>query len=195
MTLDHISGDGPPGIIRKVLKSETHLIEEHLMRLDNDARRRRFAHDVGDRFIHDYACHAADFGNATFGYFVDGDIRAIAELRKGRTALEQTAEVAFSVERPYAGKGIATKLMGRVIHAARNRGVRHLMLVCLAENVKMRAIAAHYGADLTIADGSVIADIVPMSPDYQSFARELMADRMAYVHAVFDLQARLAKIA
>ena len=195
MSPDQSSTDVPSGIIRKVLKTETHLIEEHLMRLDDGARRRRFGHDVADRFIHEYATHAADVGNLTFGYFVDGDIHAIAELRKGRLSLDQMAEVAFSVERPFANHGIGTKLMGRVIHSARIRGIRHLMLGCLVENVKMQAIARHYGADLQIADGSVIANIVPKSPDYASIASELMADRMAYVHAVFDLQARLARIA
>ena len=195
MSPDQTSATGPSGIIRKVLRTETHLIEEHLMRLDGDARHRRFGHDMADRFIHEYASHAADVGNLTYGYFVDGDVRAIAELRKGRLALEQMAEVAFSVERLFANQGIGTKLMGRIIYSARNRGIRHLVLVCLVENVKMQAIARHYGADLQIADGSVIADIVPKSPDYASIASELMTDHMAYVHAVFDLQTRLARVA
>ena len=83
--------------------------------------------------------------------------------------------------------------MGHVIRSARNRGIRHLVLICLAENVKMRAIARHYRGDLSIEEGSVIADIAPMRPDYASVAGEFMADRMTYIHAAFDLQTRLAR--
>jgi RimJ/RimL family protein N-acetyltransferase len=181
--------------IRKVLRSETHLIEEHLLRLEADARYRRFGHDVSDQFIHDYAHHAADFGNLTFGSFQDGDIHAIAELRTSGRAASQTAEVAFSVERAFSNQGIATRMMGRVIRSARNRGIRHLILVCLVENTKMQAIARHYGADLTTEDGSIIADIVPQDADYASMAAEYFDNGMAYAQAALDLQTRLARAA
>jgi GNAT superfamily N-acetyltransferase len=182
------------GMIRKVLRSETHLIDEHLLRLENDARHRRFGHDVSDQFVHDYAVHAADYGNLTFGYFQDGDIRAIAELRQSGTDFGHTAEVAFSVERDFSNKGIGTNLMGRIIRSARNRGIRHLLLVCLVENIKMQAIARHYGADLRIEDGSIVADIIPKRADYASMASEYLDDRMVFVQAALDLQTRLARM-
>lgn len=181
--------------IRRVLRSETHLIEDHLLRLDADARRRRFGHDVSDQFIHGYAMQAADFGNLTFAYFHEGDIRAIAELRQSGRAFGHTAEVAFSVERPFANKGIGTKLMGRIIRAARNRGLKRLLLVCVRDNVKMQAIARHYGADLQLEDGSIVADITPERADYASITSELLDDRVGLVQAAFDWQTRLARIA
>jgi GNAT superfamily N-acetyltransferase len=187
--------DPARGAIRKVLRSETHLIEEHFLRLDGDARRRRFGHDVSDLFVHDYVLHAADVGNMTFGYFTDGEIHAVAELRKSGKPGDQTAEVAFSVERDFANNGIATKLMGRIIRSARNKGIRHLMLVCLVENTKMRAIARHYGADLHVEDGSIVADIIPQRPDYASITAEYLDDRLIFVQAAFDLQSRLARMA
>ncbi len=182
------------GTIRRVLRSETHLIESHLLRLEGDARRRRFGHDVSDHFIHTYALHGADLGNLTFGYFCDGEIRAIAELRQSGRAFGHTAEVAFSVERPYSGKGIGTQLMGRIIRAARNRGLQHLLLVCLRDNVKMQAIARHYGADLKIEDGSIVAAIIPKHADYESYASEFLDDRMVFMQAAFGWQTRLARM-
>jgi GNAT superfamily N-acetyltransferase len=183
------------GTIRKVLRSETHLIEEHLLRLDNDARYRRFGHDVSDQFIHDYALHAADLDNLTFGFFLDGEIHAIAESRKSGKAADYTAEVAFSVERDFANRGIGTNLMGRIIRSARNKGIRRLLLVCLAENIKMKAIARHYGADLNVEEGSIVADIITKRPDYASMAGEYLDDRLVFVQAAFDLQTRLARMA
>ena len=182
------------GAIRKVLRSETHLIVEHLLRLESDARHRRFGHDVSDQFIHDYALHASDYGNLTFGYFQDGDIRAIAELRSSGPTSGRTAEVAFSVERPFANKGIGTRLMGQIIRSARNRGIRHLLLVCLVENIKMQAIARRYGADLIIEEGSIVADIIPKDPDYASMAGDYIDNGMVFVQAAMDLRTRLARM-
>jgi GNAT superfamily N-acetyltransferase len=186
--------DHASGTIRRVLRTETHLIAEHLLRLEGDARRRRFGHDVSDPFIHGYALQAADVGNLTFAFFDAGEIRAIAELRQSDSAFGHTAEIAFSVERPYANLGIGTKLMGRAIRAARNRGLRHLLLVCLRDNVKMQAIARHYGADLHIEDGSIVADITPKRADYTSFAGEYLDDRLVFMQSALDWQQRIARM-
>ncbi|HET6388731.1 GNAT family N-acetyltransferase [Hyphomicrobium sp.] len=179
------------GFVRRLLTSETYLLDEHLHRLDPEARHRRFGHDVSDEFITRYASHAGDFGNVTFGYFVEGELRAVAELRPDDLLHPSAAEVAFSVEKPFVNRGIATQLMGRVIRTARNRGLRHLILVCLRDNAKMQAIARHYGADIKIEDGSVIADIVPSDADYASWAGELLDERMTYLHSALDLRKRL----
>lgn len=184
-TAEHI------GFIRRLLTSETYLLREHLQRLDPDARHRRFGHDVSDDFISRYAARAGDFGNVTFGYFVDGEVRAVAELRPDILMHKDGAEVAFSVEKPFVNRGIATQLMGRVIRTARNRGLRHLILVCLPDNAKMQAIARHYGAELKVADGSVVADIIPKEPDYQSWFSEMLDERMTYLQSALDLQKRV----
>ncbi len=179
------------GFIRRLLTSETYLLREHLQRLDHDARHRRFGHDVSDDFISRYASHAGDFGNLTFGYFVDGEVRAVAELRPDLLMHRDGAEVAFSVEKAFVNRGIATQLMGRIIRTARNRGLRHLMLVCLPDNAKMQAIARHYGAELKVEDGSVIADIIPLESDYQSWFSEILDERMTYIQSAIDLQKRV----
>lgn len=181
----------PLGFIRRLLTSESYLLRDHLQRLDGDARRRRFAHDVSDDFISRYAAHASDFGNVTFGYFVNGEVRAVAELRPDILMHNNGAEVAFSVEKAYVNRGIATQLMGRIIRTARNRGLRHLILVCLPDNAKMQSIARHYGADLKIEDGSIVADIVPEEPDYQSWFSEILDERMTYIQSAIDLQKRV----
>ncbi|MET0409412.1 MAG: GNAT family N-acetyltransferase [Hyphomicrobium sp.] len=187
----HEAGTEHLGFIRRLLTSETYLLREHLQRLDSDARHRRFGHDVSDDFVSRYSARASDFGNVTFGYFVDGEVRAVAELRPDVLMHKAEAEVAFSVERPFVNRGIATQLMSRVIRTARNRGLRHLILVCLPDNAKMQAIARHYGAELKIAEGSVIADIIPKEPDYQSWFSEILDERMTYLQSAIDLQRRV----
>ena len=175
------------GTIRKLWPSESDKFRDHLLRLDKDSRRMRFAHAVSDNFIDDYAGRMNEMGAIIYGYIEGGEVRAVAELRKLGDTWGQEAEAAFSVEPGYQDKGIGTELMGRVIRAGRNRSVNHLYISCLAENRKMQAIARKHEADLRFEYGEVIGEIVPIDPNYFSILAEAMEDRVGYLLAVLDV--------
>jgi GNAT superfamily N-acetyltransferase len=183
------------GTIRKLWPSEEGLFREHLLRLDKDSRRMRFAHGVSDGFIEDYASRMNEMGSIVYGYIENGEVRAAAELRKLGDTWGTEAEAAFSVERSYQERGLGTELMGRVIRAARNRGVHHLFMSCLAENSKMQAIARKHEAELRFEYGEVIGEIVPQEPNYFSLLAEAVEDRVGYMMAVLDLHRRASKAA
>lgn len=183
MSEHHFSG----GTIRKLWPSEANKIRDHLLRLDKNSRRLRFAHAVSDSFIEDYASRMSDMGAIVYAYMEDGKVRAVAELKKLSDVWGDEAEAAFSVEPGYQEMGIGTELMGRVIRAARNRGVHLLYMSCLAENQKMQAIARKHEADLRFEYGEVIGEIVPVNPNYFSILAEAMEDRAGYLLAVLDV--------
>ncbi len=187
----------PPlaGTIRKLLPSETSAFRDHLLRLDKDSRRMRFAHSVSDTFIEDYALRMNDMGSIVYAYAEDTEVRAAAELRKLGDRWGNEAEAAFSVEHAFQDHGLGTELMGRVIRSARNRGIHRLYMSCLAENAKMQAIARKHEADLKFEYGEVIGEILPETPNYFSILAEAVDDRVGYMMAVFDLQKRLVKAA
>lgn len=185
----------PTGTIRKLWPTETAKFRDHLLRLDRQSRRMRFAHGVSDRFVEDYAARMADMGGIVYGYFEGEDVRAVAELKKLGDTWGREAEAAFSVEQPLQEHGIGTLLMGRVIRAARNRGVQHLCVSCLAENSKMQAIARHFEAELRFEYGEVVGEIVPEGPNYFSLLAEAVEDRFGYMMAVLDLHNRVVKAA
>lgn len=183
------------GTLRKLWPNETDKFREHLLRLDTASRRMRFAHAVSNSFIADYAGHMMDNGSIVFGYF-DGDkLIACAELKRIGDTWGDTAEAAFSVETAYQERGIGTELLGRVIRSARNRGVRHLIMSCLANNSKMQAVARRYEAELQFDHGEVIADIVPESANPLSLLAEAFDDRVDYLRAVLDLTGQKAMAA
>jgi GNAT superfamily N-acetyltransferase len=188
MSKDHIHA----GAVRKLLPTEWESFRDHLLRLDTASRRMRFAHAVSDSFIEDYASRMSEMGSIVFALIDHGQVRAAAELRKLGDTWGREAEAAFSVEKTFQDKGIGSELMGRVIRAARNRGVQLLYMSCLAENGKMQAIARKFEADLRFEYGEVVGEIVPESPNYFSVLTEAMEDRVGYMLAVLDLQARLA---
>jgi GNAT superfamily N-acetyltransferase len=183
------------GIFRKLWPQEQMLFRDHLLRLDKTSRAMRFAHGVSDSFIEDYASHMTDAGSTVFAYIEDGEVRAAAELKKLGDIWGREAEAAFSVEAAHQDHGLGTELMGRVIRAARNRGVNLLYMSCLASNAKMQAIARKHEADLRFELGEVIGEIVPQEPNYFSLLAEAVEDRVGFMMAVLDLQRRVVKAA
>jgi len=183
------------GIIRRLWPTEKNKFRDHLLRLDKQSRRLRFAHSVSDSFIEDYASRMSDFGSLVYGHVVDGKVRGAAELRRLGDSWGQEAEAAFSVERPYQDQGVGTDLMGRVVRAARNRRIRRLYMSCLAENAKMQIIAKKHEAVLRFEYGEVIGEILPEQPSYFSLMAEAAEDRVGFLIAVLELQGRMVRAA
>ncbi len=190
-----MSNDNLSGSIRKLWQGETDKFRNHLLRLDKASRRNRFAHAVSDGFIADYASRMTSNGAIVYGFFDGDELRAVAELRKIGDTWGHQAEAAFSVENDFQHKGIATELLGRVIRSARNRGVSHLIMSCLADNGKMQAVARHHDADLRFEAGEVIAEILPHTANPMSVFAEAVEDRFGDLMAVFDLKSKFSKAA
>jgi RimJ/RimL family protein N-acetyltransferase len=183
------------GVVRRLWPTETDKFRDHLLRLDKESRRMRFAHSVSDAFIDEYARRITQYGSLVYGHLVDGTVRGAAELRRLGDTWGEEAEAAFSVERPYQNHGVGTELMGRVVRAARNRNIRRLYMSCLADNAKMQAIARKHAALLRYESGDVVGEILPAQPSYLSLVEEAAEDRMDFIIAVLDLQARLVRAA
>ena len=179
------------GTFRKLWPHEQVLFRDHLLRLDKTSRAMRFAHGVSDSFIEDYARQMADAGSTVFAYVEDGQVRAAAELKKLGAIWGNEAEAAFSVESAFQDRGLGTEMMGRVIRAARNRGVHLLYISCLATNAGMQAIARKHDAELRFELGEVVGEIVPQEANYFSLLAEAVEDRMGFMMAVLDLQRRV----
>ena len=183
------------GIIRRLWPTEANKFRDHLLRLDKDSRRLRFAHSVSDAFIEDYASRMSEYGSVVYGFIVDGKVRGAAELRRLGDTWGEEAEAAFSVERPHQDNGVGSDLMGRVVRAARNRRIRRLYMSCLAENAKMQVIARKHEAVLRFEYGEVIGEILPEQPNYFSMLAEAAEDRVGFMIAVLELQSRMVRAA
>ena len=69
------------GTIRKLWPGETRKYRDHLLRLDEESRRRRFGGHVSDQHIRNHVEGAKGFGAVLYGFFADGILRGVAELR------------------------------------------------------------------------------------------------------------------
>ena len=126
------------GSIRKLWPTDTDKFRDHLLRLDKTNRRMRFAHGVSDAFIEDYAgAHGRD-GRRRFRLFRRRRGAGSGRIEEARRCLGPGGGGSLFRRKALQEQGMGTELMGLVIRAARNRGIQHLCVSCLAENGKMQ---------------------------------------------------------
>jgi RimJ/RimL family protein N-acetyltransferase len=147
--------------IRKLQPAELGLYQEHLIRLDVESRRLRFGMARSDDFICDYVAQVSDFKSVVYAYLDDGQVRAAAELRPSGPQPHRQAEAAVSVEQSCQDSWLGTELLGRIIHDARDRGIRRLCMNCMLENKKMQRVAKKYDALLQFERGDVVGELTP----------------------------------
>jgi GNAT superfamily N-acetyltransferase len=180
------------GTIRKLWVSETEIYRDHLLRLDLESRRNRFAGAVSDEFIRNYVGLASGLDGLTYGFFVGGTLRGAAELRPiGNFAKE--AEVAFSIEKAWQSHGVGTALLERTLLAARNRGYKLLHMACLADNRRMQQLALKFDAQLSFDFGSVVGEVEAAHPTPLSMMREFVADSAGFATAMLEVHARMIR--
>ncbi len=181
------------GMIRKLWIGEAKLYRDHLLRLDPQSRRNRFAGAVADEFVRNYADLAFGIDAVVHGFFVDGTLRGTAELRSIGAPLPRQAEAALSIEKPWQSHGIGSALLERTVLAARNRGVKFLHMACLTDNKRMLELARKFDAELSFDFGSVVGKVATPRPTPLSLMRELVADGHGFATAMLDVQSRLLR--
>jgi GNAT superfamily N-acetyltransferase len=177
------------GSIRKLWVADTTAFRDHLLRLDPQTRRNRFGMAAGDDFIRRYAENSFALDTLIHGVFIGTELIGVGELRSlGKSHVD--AEAAFSVETDWQGRGFGSRLMERVILAARNRRIRRLYMNCLASNGNMQRLARRHGAELEYEAGDVVGLVLPETPTPVSWLREIVRDGYGWASAVAEIQKR-----
>ena len=175
------------GLIRKLWDVEAHAYRDHLLRLDHESRRNRFCGAIAEDTIRSYAATARGGDVILHGFFVDGVLRGVADLR----ILGREAEAAFSIEKPWQSHGVGSALLERSLLAARNRGVKLMQVCCLMENRRMQHLARKFEAELSFDFGAVIGTMETPYPTPLSLMSELVADGHSFAAACIDFQSRM----
>ena len=183
--MHHVFIEG--GLIRKLWPFETTAYRDHLLRLDAESRRNRFCGAIADDIIPNYAATARGGDAILHGFFADGVLRGVADLR----ILGREAEAAFSIEKPWQSHGVGSALLERCLLAARNRGVKLLQVCCLMENRRMQQLARKFEAELTFDFGTVTGTMENPHATPLSVMRELVTDSQSFAAAYVDFQSRL----
>jgi GNAT superfamily N-acetyltransferase len=181
------------GVIRKLWIDRAGPYRDHLIRLDAESRRSRFGGAVSDQFILNYIELSLGLDVVMHGFFVDGILRGVAELRPLGNGFAEEAEAAFSIETPWQSHGVGTALLERTLLAARNRGIKLMHMACLASNRRMIDLARKFEAELKFDFGSVIGEVEAPHPTPMSVLREFVADTHGFATAMLDVHARMLR--
>jgi GNAT superfamily N-acetyltransferase len=176
------------GLIRKVWIAEAERYRDHLLRLDPASRHSRFGGAVSDTIVHQRAALAFTTDHLVHGFFVDGILRGAAELKIFTGVPARAAEVALSIEQRWQSLGVGSALLERTLLAARNRGIRFLLLECLADDARMQQLARKFDAELTFDSGRAVREVMRPCPTPFSLMRDMLADGHGFATAVLDVQ-------
>jgi GNAT superfamily N-acetyltransferase len=164
--------------VRRLWPGDGERLLAHFRRLDDDSRRLRFGRPVSDEFLARY-CEDTDWLRAIMlGFFADGELRGLGELRRLPGAELRTGEFAVTVEAPWRERGTGTGLLGRLAVLARNRGIDSVYMICLLDNRPVQRIANKLSASLSLSWGQVEGRIELGAPSLASHVDEAL-DAMA----------------
>ncbi len=177
-------------VYRKLLPAEIGLLHDHLLRPSPGDRHCRFSGSVTDFVISEHCRRIDWFRTVAIGCFIDGILRAAAELRLDDPRIGWRCEVAVTVEGAWQSQGHGTELLRRSITVCRNRAIRSIYMICLLENRRMQHIARRFEGDLVLGDGEAEVQIALPFPDQFTLAREALDETAAWMLAWYDASAR-----
>lgn len=169
----------PPALPRELHENERDLLFAHLVGLEPEARRLRFASPRSDEALRQYV-DGIDF--ARDAVFVVTDAELVV-LGAAHLALDEGhAELGLSVLPQARGRGIGAALLERCAARARNAGAGALFMNCLSENAPMMRLARRQGLHVALSQGEGEAFVQLPQASLASVASEAVAESLA----VFD---------
>lgn len=171
---------------RKLLPTERDRYLAHLLRLDRADRYARFTGTISDEVIRRHVA-GLDWGRSILvGAFVQGELRGAVELCTDRLLWPNQAELGISVESGLQGQRVGTTLIRRTLTIAANRSVQQVHMICLADNVRMRALARKHGGRMELDGGEFSVTFDLPRPNQFSLALEALEDGAGAFGTVLD---------
>lgn len=166
-------------IIKRLSEKNRGKCLEHFLRLDPESVYTRFCSPLKEEALSNYVKKMNFEKDGIFGIFdIDLNIVGIGEcvIESNR----DSAEVGFSVEKPYQGQGLGNKLMERVVRFAKTQNKHHLEMVCLRTNAATIHLAKKHGLHIQSSYGESLAviDMEEVNPVLENL-NETLDDSMA----------------
>jgi GNAT superfamily N-acetyltransferase len=163
----------------------------HFLSLEPEDRRLRFGAPTGDEVIRAYVDRLDLVRDGLFAVRDEEEVLiAVAHVAIGPVY----GELGLSVLPGHRGQGIGGILFARAVDYLRNRGLRGVVVHCLAENAAMRHLATRHGMRVTLegSDGEGYLALRPATPE--SHFREWLQDQQGAALEILRRNARLARM-
>lgn len=180
--------------IKRIFSNYREEVRGHFLRLDQDSRYSRFCFSISDSSLNNYVDKINFNKDGIFAVFNSNlEIIGIGECVLN-SKNKNVAEVGFSIEKSYQGKGLGNKLMKRVIQFAHSHQVDVLEMFCLSTNAKSMHLAKKHGLKIKQEYGESHALIdLPKNLVIQSLINEQIEDTFANVQIGQTMQYQLVE--
>jgi len=172
--------------IRILMSSERDLLQAHLLRLDAQSRRDRFSGYLNDAAVVRYCESINWLEGLLFGWFEEGELRAVVQLVSLGLAWPSEAELAVTVEADWQDRGIGTALCRHALLVAQNRSISRVKMICLQENARMQRVVRKLRGQLLYIDGSSEGALWVPPPTYLSLWQEAFGEGGALMDTLVE---------
>jgi GNAT superfamily N-acetyltransferase len=139
-------------IIPLYLPRDCAALESHFAALEAADLRSRFCGSMRPEMASRYIDQLKATGVPIYGIVSPGQaIVAVCQLAQ----YERELEVGLTVLRPYRRQGLARALLNRAASHARARGLKALVIHCLADNIAMLSLARRIGMRVVNSHGEI----------------------------------------
>lgn len=146
MKIIDLAGDDRPAMLK------------HLLKLDSHDRYMRFFAVLGDSMLENYVENGINFKrDKAYGVYSGNNLIALAHLSQFES--NHSAEIGISVDKEFRGKGIAGKLLKRILVHCHAVGIKTLFMSCLRQNKTMQKLAAEAGLKVVMDHDEALAEL------------------------------------
>ncbi|NJO63717.1 MAG: GNAT family N-acetyltransferase [Richelia sp. RM2_1_2] len=141
------------------LTTQVHLFYDHLLRLDSESRYLRFQGTITDEGLKSYINSVQQNpNNFVAAKFIDNVVVGAVHMYCG----DQLAELGFSVDDQYRGRGFARDLFNVAVPIAKENGCTTLYVDCFSSNIGMINLARSVGLSIVRngKDASASKDVI-----------------------------------
>lgn len=131
------------------------LVREHLLRLPDEDRRRRFGTPLKDSAIAAYVDRLDPETTQLYGQIEGERLVALAEIFPA--GAPDICEAAFSVDPDRRREGLGRTILTRALDRAADAGFARMILYIQQANTPMREIARKHGFQLRLDEGDYLA--------------------------------------
>jgi RimJ/RimL family protein N-acetyltransferase len=165
-------------LTRELPADEREHLLTHLMALEPEARRMRFANAISDEGLRQYV-EEIDFSRDAVFTVSDENLAVVGAAHLSRA--DEHAELGLSVLSPARGRGIGAALLERSTARARNWGVHVLFMNCLVENEAVMRLARRQGLQVAVSSGDAEGFVRLPGATLVSVAAEAVAEGLGLI--------------
>jgi GNAT superfamily N-acetyltransferase len=166
---------GPNALTRELHANERPQLLTHLLALDAEDRRLRFAHALSDDGVRHYV-EGIDLSRDAVFVVTDVNLAIVGAAHLARE--DGHAQLGVSVLPQSRRQGIGGGLLARCTARARNWGMRVMFMNCLVENAAMMHLARKQGLKIAVSGAEAEAFVRLPRPDLTSLAAEAVAEQI-----------------